>query len=119
MWLDAASVPALAASSDHDFELAARAATMTREHMLLPDQRPLIACPVCDVTLRRTIVDGTDVVVDGDEHGTWFDQDEVTRFVESHIEGRAGKVTPDDLVAAGIGGGLWKSVGRLFGAKVQ
>lgn len=90
---------------DADLAHAVRRAAGVVMSVPLHQKRATVFCPVCKEQARRVEVAGTVHVVDVcDAHGTWFDCDELTAFVEAFKEQRAGDLTDEDLDAAGVTG---------------
>lgn len=114
-WVDKATSEHLARVDDVELATAVRRAAGVVMTVPLREKRATVFCPVCEVQTRRVEIDGTVHVIDVcDEHGTWFDCDELTAFVEHYTERRAGEISEDDLDAAGVGGRSFLS--RVFGA---
>ena len=60
-----------------------------------------LSCPECQQAMTRESLDGLEVD-HCDAHGTFFDNAEITRFVEAHRSKRAGVLDDEDLASAGI-----------------
>lgn len=82
-----------------------------------PDRGP-VDCPMCKARMEVASMPGTVHNVDlCRAHGTWFDRTELAAYIEAQAaaqEAEKPAVTDDDLQAAGVGGGFFKSLGRLF-----
>lgn len=116
-WVDKDTAEHLARVDDHALALAVRRAVAIVVSIPLREKHATVACPVCRSQTRRVEIDGTVHVIDVcDEHGTWFDCDELTAFVEVYADRRAGEITDADREAAGISGGERSFLSRVLGA---
>jgi Zn-finger nucleic acid-binding protein len=87
----------------------------------LPSKEAEIGCPTCAKPLRRVKIQYTETSVDiCDEHGTWFDWDELKVFAHPPSEDPSRELTPEELEAAGLSGtsnaegGFFSNLKRLF-----
>jgi Zn-finger nucleic acid-binding protein len=129
LWIDNGTVGRLRQHTDSDVESLARDLTrVIAMPMPLAQRTAQLSCPVCTKRLRRVEIPETPNAVDVcDEHGTWFDRDELAMFVRTFSEARAGELTEDDLQAAGLpgaapsagGGGFLSDVFRALGLAKQ
>jgi len=114
LWLDASAVQRLRTTYDATLEEELRRPFGPVIVMgPIPNRNAALSCPTCAAPMRRapireTSPSGLDVC---EAHGTWFDRDELGMLIDALREARAGEVTPDDLDAAGVGGGFFA---RLF-----
>ena len=101
--------------SDPDLETAVRRSVGVV--LTLPPQtrRASVSCPICEQATRYVELENTGQGVDVcDAHGTWFDRDELSLYVEKHTAARAGDVSLDDV--PGASGGFFTRVFQsLFG----
>ncbi len=114
LWLDTATVERLRRVRDTDVEDAAR--RMIGGLLRRIDVAQRVSCPECGAAMERHVVPDTvhDIDVCG-AHGTWFDYQELSMFIRTFAEQRAGDVTAEDLEAAGVpGGGLPADDGGFF-----
>jgi Zn-finger nucleic acid-binding protein len=111
MWLERAVVEHLREVRDE-----ALVAALRREFDVIVlgiRQYMAIQCPVCARPLRRRAIPDSEQDIDVcDEHGTWFDRDELVMLVKAFDAERGGTITDADLQAAGVGTGFFA---RLFG----
>jgi Zn-finger nucleic acid-binding protein len=116
LWIDNATVARLRDYSDGDIEGVARDLTRIVAMPMPREQRLAeLSCPTCAKPMRRIAIPETIHSVDVcSDHGTWFDRDELSMFVRTFAEARAGTVTDDDLAAAGIPGAQTKPGGGGF-----
>ncbi|MBX3258192.1 MAG: zf-TFIIB domain-containing protein [Labilithrix sp.] len=129
LWVDNATVDALRERTDSDVEALARELTRVIATPVPHEQRVAeLACPACATTMRRVAIPDTVYSVDVcDEHGTWFDRDELAMFAAAFRDRRAGALTEDDLKNAGLpaaspregGGGFFSDLFASIGALMR
>jgi Zn-finger nucleic acid-binding protein len=103
LWLDfAATGKVLSSMHDGALELADQAASSAEA--AVDTSATGLACPVCFEHLSRMHVGGTTVEVDRcDEHGTWFDRNELREAAEQ-VAKRRGKAAPGAASAVAAAG---------------
>jgi Zn-finger nucleic acid-binding protein len=129
LWVDNPTVGTLSARTDDEVQDLARDLTRVIAMPMPHEQRVAeLACPVCQVRMRRIPIKDTMYSVDVcSDHGTWFDRGEMEMFVKSFAQDRVGEITEDDLKAAGLpgaetkpgGGGFFSSVFQCLGSLVR
>lgn len=74
---------------------AAQASDLAAAHARYqPDVRKRIACPVCGKPMTTTQVAGAVDLDVCDEHGAWFDRDELRRFIDALETQRSSGASP-------------------------
>ncbi len=103
LWLDFAATGKVLSSMDGGaLELADQAARAAQT--AVDTSQTGLACPVCFQPLSRLHVGGTTVEVDRcNEHGTWFDRNELRQAAEQ-VASRRGAAAPRGAVAAAANG---------------
>lgn len=98
VWVDHGTAEHLSRVNDPDLELAVRRAVGIVVSVPPNVRQASVFCPVCEKQATRTEIAGTVNCIDRcDEHGVWFDRDELEMFVKSHTDARAGEVAADDV----------------------
>jgi Zn-finger nucleic acid-binding protein len=98
VWVDNETAGYLARVSDPDLETAVRRSIGMVVSLGSAARQASVACPVCEKQTTRIDIPGTVNAVDRcDDHGTWFDRDELELFVQSHRDARAGEVAQSDV----------------------
>jgi hypothetical protein len=98
--------------SDPDLEVAVRRAVGIVRSLGHAARQASVFCPVCGKQATRVDIPGTVNCLDRcDEHGAWFDRDELEMFMKSQFEERAGDVSADDLP---VEGGFFSRLFRRF-----
>lgn len=83
----------------------ASADALTRSTATAPAAGPA-RCPVCGVSLTPWLVPRANVEIDHDDHGAWFDRDELRRVAQSVAASRAygGSAAAAGAAAVGVAG---------------
>lgn len=103
VWVDKDTADYLARVSDPDLEVAVRRSVGVVISVAPAQRVATVFCPVCDQATRHVDLPNTGQGIDVcDAHGTWFDRDELTLFVEGARDARAGEISGDDLGSAGV-----------------
>ncbi len=117
VWVDRETADYLARVSDPDLETAVRRGVGVVVALPRHARTASISCPVCEDATRYVPIEGSGQGVDVcDAHGTWFDRDELSLFIEKEQERRTVELSDDDLVAAGLPGAPTRGLfSRIFG----
>lgn len=104
VWLSKACAERLEDKLPADALALADSATTAAQHH--PETSRAVACPQCRATAKRVTKQGIEVDT-CDEHGTWYDRDEIRRITEA-IKARpgAGSVVADIGIAVAVEGVL-------------
>jgi Zn-finger nucleic acid-binding protein len=117
LWVDNGTVARLRDRTDSEIEELARSLAAVIAGPMTHEQRIAhLSCPVCQQPLQRIAIRDTGHAVDVcNDHGTWFDRDELRMFVRAFAEARSGDLSEADLHAAGLpGAGVRAGGGGFF-----